>query len=412
MAKQNHKASIVVYARLDCGWRRGSLIETRNNRIKENAMLYNGVEYSTPNPTYQIRTYVGSQAKYTTVGNDLAAAQATLGRYTATRQIESANEALGIIPEQKPEEKKSLTTLVGEYLAEKKSPALGLSRTMIGTYEVTLTEFLNLSKRVYADEVTGKDITDYVDRLKLDGYGQKVRSMRYTALRGFLRRVGVDVDRLIDKSTSRRLMQKPETKTDPFSKHEIDTLLAHCDPYYRMVFSLLLMTGLRREEGAHLTWANVHFDRNEIAIPASQSINKGGKVLKFNTKSKKSRIVPLFGSLKAELLKWREQHPDAVYVLGAPGKDTPNTGWLMTGKRLWHEAGLDCHVCAGCAKGTGCSAFYLHRLRHTFAHTCVDNGVPIQKLSRWLGHHSITVTVIYLSGGSQGVVVDPFGKAA
>lgn len=41
------------------GWRKGTLIQSKNGRIKPDAMLYNGVEYAAPQGTYQIRTYLG-----------------------------------------------------------------------------------------------------------------------------------------------------------------------------------------------------------------------------------------------------------------------------------------------------------------------------------------------------------------
>ena len=67
------------------GWRRGTLIQSKNGRIKDGIMLYNGVEYPAPQGTYQVRHYIGSKAVYVTVGNDLDAAQVMLERLNATR---------------------------------------------------------------------------------------------------------------------------------------------------------------------------------------------------------------------------------------------------------------------------------------------------------------------------------------
>jgi hypothetical protein len=95
----NKVATLVRNANLEgVGWRRGTLIQSKNGRIKDGFMLYNGVEYPAPNGTYQIRHYVGSKAAYVTVGNDLDAALVMLERLNATRAKEAAEITLGIAP--------------------------------------------------------------------------------------------------------------------------------------------------------------------------------------------------------------------------------------------------------------------------------------------------------------------------
>ena len=48
-----------------------------------------------------------------------------------------------------------------------------------------------------------------------------------------------------------------------------------------------------------------------------------------------------------------------------------------------------------------------HTLRHSYARHYLLNGVPINYLSRWLGHSSIQTTLIYLE-----LVPDPMGSVA
>ena len=424
MAKKNIHASIVVYARIpELGWRRGSLITSKNGRTLTDAMLCNGVKYPTPNPTFQIRTYEGSKAKYTTVGNDLEAAQSLLKKFTASRQLEAANETLGIVmPEvEEPEKPKTLAEQVAEYIEKKKSPSLNLSTTSIRHYKDSLLEFVKTANREFPAQVTEDDVIRYVDHLHKEGYAQKTCVMRYTALRGFLRWCGVQVEKVIDPSTHKRLAVKIAVITAPFDPADLDKLYTACDEYHRVVFQFLLATGLRYREANHLTWSNVDFNRNVILVPREQKVNrkyrsrKTGKVVtagvEFQPKSRKSREVPIFGSLRTLLLKWREQHPDTVYVFGTRS-DMPDNHWLEWGKQAWRKAGLNCGMCDGCAKHEECRGFYLHKFRHSYAHRCLDEGIPIHKVSRWMGHHSIEVTAIYLSGGSMEADRDPFADAA
>ena len=46
-------------------------------------------------------------------------------------------------------------------------------------------------------------------------------------------------------------------------------------------------------------------------------------------------------------------------------------------------------------------------LRHSYARHLLMNGIPINYLSRWLGHSSIQTTLIYLE-----LVPDPTGSLA
>ena len=48
-----------------------------------------------------------------------------------------------------------------------------------------------------------------------------------------------------------------------------------------------------------------------------------------------------------------------------------------------------------------------HTLRHSYARHLLMNGIPINLLSRWLGHSSIQTTLIYLE-----LVPDPSGSLA
>jgi integrase len=37
----------------------------------------------------------------------------------------------------------------------------------------------------------------------------------------------------------------------------------------------------------------------------------------------------------------------------------------------------------------------VHTLRHSFATMCINKGIPLAVVSRWLGHTSISTTMIY-----------------
>ena len=71
--------------------------------------------------------------------------------------------------------------------------------------------------------------------------------------------------------------------------------------------------------------------------------------------------------------------------------------WVKTAVKRAEELGA---ISAGKRVST-------HTLRHSYARHLLMNGIPINYLSRWLGHSSIQTTLIYLE-----LVPDPTGSLA
>ena len=97
MPKRNRAASLVRYAKIEnLGWRRGSVVSSKNGRVKPDAIIYAGKEYRIPATShYQIRHYSGNKAVHVTIGSDYDAALSTLAKFTASRQLEASQAALG-----------------------------------------------------------------------------------------------------------------------------------------------------------------------------------------------------------------------------------------------------------------------------------------------------------------------------
>jgi hypothetical protein len=169
------------------GWRRGTLIQSKNGRIKPDAMLYNGIEYSAPQGTYQIRYYRGAKVVYVTVGNDLNAALAMLERLNATRQKEAAEITLGIAPAI-PMPKKVMTIEELKVAFLKKRTA-GVSNANAALYMATLFSFCKFfasAGKTLPEQITGDDVYGTYLRWKKEGRKQCTCANRYSTLRGFL----------------------------------------------------------------------------------------------------------------------------------------------------------------------------------------------------------------------------------
>jgi len=155
------------------------------------------------------------------------------------------------------------------------------------------------------------------------------------------------------KALARRPLKLNEAT--PPDQATFAALLAECDRTPRtragLVVRFLAMTGLRITEARSLTWANVHHDRIEVAAEVS--------------KGNRKRSVPRLAAIEETL--WR------LYALQTPGdfilpRETP-TRAIVTACRT-----------------IGIRRLSFHSFRHLFATRCIESGVDLPTLARWLGH--------------------------
>ena len=185
------------------------------------------------------------------------------------------------------------------------------------------------------------------------------------------------------------VQQKPGGKgftlPEYLEAHQVQAVLAAApNPRARLLMLLQWRAGLRVSEALALEAAALSLHSDQPTIRVRQG--KGGR----------SRIVPVHPELLNAL--------DAVLQFSQIGRGriipvSRSTAWR------WVQAAVDCAVTlgalpAGRQVGT-------HTFRHSYARHLLLHGVPINYLSRWLGHRSISKTLIYLQ-----LVPDPTGRLA
>jgi len=166
-------------------------------------------------------------------------------------------------------------------------------------------------------------------------------------------------------------MTKEEGKQRFLTGEEIARLLDACrESRNKLLLAMVtvdLHTGLRKGELLGLTWEQVDFARNVIAL---------GR----RTKSGKGRDVPLNGSVYDALAPLRKAaggHAATGRVWGEIQKiDTAYNAALLRAKILDVDVNF-------------------HTLRHTFASHYVMRGGSLVKLQAILGHASIRTTQVY-----------------
>lgn len=177
---------------------------------------------------------------------------------------------------------------------------------------------------------------------------------------------------------------KPRFLTDA----EVQSLLDHAEPQWRLMIFVGVRTGLRIGELRGLQWGDIDFTKRVLNVNRT---DPGRRTMGATLpKSNRYREVPLTNDTHAALLAVR---PDGAKA----------TDWLWPAllKRGGEERAR-CRSEKGCWHGVkraaelaGLTDVAWHTLRHTYASHLVMRGVPIRHIQSWLGHASVKETEKY-----------------
>jgi integrase len=128
----------------------------------------------------------------------------------------------------------------------------------------------------------------------------------------------------------------------------------HCADLVRF----LAFSGCRVSEARQVTWQDCDFERSQIRVTnAKRRLSKNHAPFRF---------VPMIADMRPLLERLRESNPkpaDAVCVVGECEKSLTRACRQLGIPRITH-----------------------HDLRHLFATRCIESGVDIPTVAKWLGH--------------------------
>jgi integrase len=128
-----------------------------------------------------------------------------------------------------------------------------------------------------------------------------------------------------------------------------------CSDYVQV----LAFTGMRKGEAAHIEWKDIDLRSGEIIVRGDPETG---------TKNWEVRRVPLIPAARALFERMRSER----------NEESPSERVLRVNEA---QKAID----TACKK-LGIQRFTHHDLRHLFATTCIESGVDIPTISRWLGH--------------------------
>ena len=246
----------------------------------------------------------------------------------------------------------------------------GLSDGTLNLYMQTINLFMRTLRKPYKDITTNdirlfianREITDKVSKGTLARErGYIVRFFRWLYVEEYIPRdPGIRVEKI----------KVPKRRKQEFSELEVEKLRsAASNTKETLIVELLLSTGCRVSELVSLDFSDYDQENDSIEV-----IGKGGKqrTLYFNAKAKLALN---------HYLKEVPHITGPLFYGQAKGKKMTSAGVQKLVKRIGKRAGvLNVHP---------------HRFRRTAATLARRHGMPIELVSRFLGHENIETTMAY-----------------
>ncbi len=161
-------------------------------------------------------------------------------------------------------------------------------------------------------------------------------------------------ERITKKRVSQRELVLPSPAQFELFLAAIDTAGAWCSRYCGDLVRFLAFGGFRKTEAASITWGDCDFESGRIRV--------------LVTKNGKPRSVPMIEDMKALLGRLKAMQPEA--------QPSNRVMRVRECQKAMDRA----------AKVIGMQRITHHDLRHLFATRCIESGVDIPTVSRWLGH--------------------------
>ena len=156
------------------------------------------------------------------------------------------------------------------------------------------------------------------------------------------------------------------------TSEELSRFFAACSPWERRIFSILLLSGMRRGEMENLEWADVRFDLGVILIRAKE----------FWRPKTDERVIPISEGLRTVLLEeYRERRSERWVAANREGGQEFHL--LPKLKKICRKAGIQPTVAT------------VHALRHSFGAHLRMAGVPLANIADLMGHRDLATTQIY-----------------
>lgn len=268
----------------------------------------------------------------------------------------------------------------------------GLSSRSLKMYSTTLQRlFKKLNKNL--NQVTTDDVRILLTNMRMEGIelvsidnDRRVLSTFFGWLfdEGFIKENPM---KRIEKVKFQKKVKKP------FTEEELEMLrISAKSDRDRAIIEFLFSTGCRVTECERLNINDIDFALRECTV-----VGKGNKERRVFLSPRCAAILQLY-------LKSRKDKDPALFVAPFKWVKDSATGKMKQVKNPTRllKSGIE-NVVKQAGKRAGIPNSHPHRLRRTCATLALRRGMPIEQVSKMLGHSSIETTTIYASSTMEEV---------
>jgi integrase/recombinase XerD len=320
------------------------------------------------------------------VGGDLEAA------IDAQKQKQAYFDALDagvpIAAEREESSRMKIADAVSQWLAELRifqgKDQQGKSEKTLRAYNYRLGFFLDFTAQQnlrFLDEIDRRQLLRYVKFLRDHDSDFDDRTVHniFETLNTWLRTRDIFIAGKILAE-----LDYAEKPPKPYTKDELDALFAAMDDEEKLLYGLILNSGVRDAEMQNTEYADFNWGKYTLHVQPKPWRNfrlKGKK----KKKSAKDRFVPIPAKLVRKIKERMEQRNAQPHDLVFPNsKSKPDGHFLRKLKVVAMRASVE--------------DAELHRFRKTYADTLHEEGVSVNTIRKRLGHESLDVTLRYLKG--------------
>lgn len=262
-----------------------------------------------------------------------------------------------------------------EYL----SKARNFSPSTQKVYRVAIWEFSQFLRPRKMDTAEKTDVIRFMMKLSDRGKTAKTINTYKAALSSYFEWLCDFHNDDFKRNPCHQVPRAREEKKTPryIPKEKIETLISSIEETdfkhtrQRTLLLFLFHTGARASEAANVTLDDVDLNR---------------KIVKLHGKGKKERFVPLTDALRSQIEKLMLVRPHNNNYLFCTSE-----GHHLIYNMVYELVHLS--LVKICPRRDA----HPHVLRHSFATTLIQAGVPIFTVQRLLGHANINTTMVYLS---------------
>lgn len=255
----------------------------------------------------------------------------------------------------------------------------GLSHKTLDNYRLTISMFLDSINKPLT-ELSDDDFIYYLEKYR------QIRQVSFSRIKNMQSALSsffswLHKKRYIPSNPVAQLdsIKLPKTIKKPFSDEERELLKIQCEQLRDLaLMEFLYSTGVRVSELTALNRSDINFASNDVTV-----FGKGFK-------ERETYITPSASIYLKMYLDSRIDDNPALFVsLHKPYRRLSKNGI----ERMLRELG----------RRTGVNNVHPHRFRRTMATNALNRGMPIEQVSRLLGHTKLDTTQIYCSVSQENV---------